>query len=123
MPLRLVESEGDSEGFVQFGQLRRGQRPQELSQVSLANTSKVVANDPTPVLQSLVDPHEHLGGQPITLGKHWGANHGRVRGIDQSLPTHDDETAVAFGISLWLMHSINVTPPHGASLSFLGTIA
>jgi hypothetical protein len=101
---------------IEFGELIRGQRTQELSQVSFCKASQVVANDPTFVFHPLVYSNGDLRRDSFTIGEHWRAYDSRVAGVNQCLTADDNANTVLFGVAFRIMGSINVSSLHTPEL-------
>lgn len=83
-----------------------------MRQFSLLDAPEIVAGDPTWMFETFVDPGRNLSGEPATPGENGRANDGRVTGVDQFLPAHQDVTAKTPGIVLRFEDAINISASH-----------
>ena len=99
---------------MQLCYFRRRKRPDnKLREVGFGQASEVIAGDPTLMLETLAGPDRNLGREAAAVGEYGSANDRGVRRVDQFLLAHHNEAAVTLRISLWFVHTIEISTPHG----------
>lgn len=108
----IGDIERDQKGLIQLAGSIGWQGANVVGKAGLGNTDQGIAVDAAVVFQAFVGPDGDLRRQSIVAGADWRANDRRELRLDQDLPAHNDENALAFCVARWVFDEKELAALH-----------